>query len=229
MITPTIRAANSEADLNLAGDLIAGVLHDARPNQYLVPDLARRQPIMSGYFHLLAEHAASGAGEVLLLEKDGQIPAVTVWFDHTVNPLPLPDYDQRLAEIVPLDLRPRFAHLDKTLAENHPAQPHAYLAFVAVRRPDQGKGLGTTLLTATHDRLDKEGLPAYLEATDGINQALYRRLGYTDLGTFTLEDGSPFHAMWRLPAMPQNGGARPRQPGDLQPPEVSAALSPGVR
>jgi ribosomal protein S18 acetylase RimI-like enzyme len=229
MTAPTIRTADSEADLTIAGGLIACALHDARPNQYLVPDPARRQPIMSGYFRLLAEHAASGAGEVLLLAQDGQIHAVTVWFDHTTNPLPVPDYEPRLAEIVPLDLRPRFAHLDKTLTENHPAQPHAYLAFVAVRRPDQGKGLGTALLTATHDRLDTQGLPAYLEATDATNQALYRRLGYTDLGTFTLEDGSPFHPMWRLPATPPNAGDRPGRPGDLHTPRVSAALSPGVR
>jgi ribosomal protein S18 acetylase RimI-like enzyme len=228
MNAPTIRPADSDADLTLAGDLIAGALHDARPNQYLVPDPARRQPIMSGFFRLLAEHAACGAGEVLLLEQDGQIPAVTVWVDHTTDPLPVPDYDQRLAEIVPLELRPRFAHLDKTLAENHPVQPHAYLAFVAVRRADQGKGLGTALLTATHHRLDMQGVPAYLEATDAINQALYRRLGYTDLGTFTLEDGSPFHAMWRF-ATPPNAGVRPRRPGDRHPPGVSAALSPGVR
>jgi ribosomal protein S18 acetylase RimI-like enzyme len=226
---PTIRTADSEADLILAGDLIASSLHDARPNQYLVPDPARRQSVMSGYFRLLAEHAASGAGEVLLLEQDGQLPAVTVWFDHTTNPLPVPDYDQWLAEIAPLDLRARFAHLDKTLADNHPVQPHAYLAFVAVRRANQGKGLGPALLTATHDRLDAQGLPAYLEATDAINQALYRRLGYTDLGTFTLEDGSPFHSMWRLPVTPPNHGARPHRPGDLHTSGVSAALSPGVR
>jgi ribosomal protein S18 acetylase RimI-like enzyme len=197
MTAPVIRIADSDADIILTGDLIACAFNDARPNRYLVPDLARRQTVMSEYFRLLAGHAANGAGDVLLLERDGQIPAVTVWFNHTTSPRPFPDYDQRLKEIVPLDLHAGFAHLDKTLEENHPTKPHAYLAFVAVRRQDQGKGLGTTLLTSTHNRLDAEGLPAYLEATNATNQALYRRLGYTDLATFTLEDGSPFHSMWR--------------------------------
>jgi ribosomal protein S18 acetylase RimI-like enzyme len=200
MTAPVIRKADSDADIILTGELIACALNDSRPNKYLVPDPARRQPIMSEYFRLLAEHAANGAGDVLLLEQDGQIPAVAVWFDHTTSPSPFPDYDQRMKQIVPLDLQAGFAHLDKTLAENHPEQPHAYLAFVAVRRQDQGKGLGTTLLTATHSRLDTEGTPAYLEATDAANQALYRQLGYTDLATFTLEDGTPFHPMWRPPA-----------------------------
>jgi GNAT superfamily N-acetyltransferase len=230
MTAPTIRTAGSAADLILAGDLIARALHDARPNQYLVPDSARRQPIMSGYFRLLAEHAsAGGAGEVLLMEQDGQTLAVTVWFDHTTSPPPFPDYDERLKQIVPLDLRPRFAHLDATLAENHPAQPHAYLAFAAVRPGAQGKGLGTTLLTATHDRLDARGIPAYLEATDGGNQALYRRLGYRDLGTFTLQDGAPFHQMWR-PERPPAAVAHPRRPGSRPASTtVSAAPSPGRR
>ncbi|GAA1581113.1 GNAT family N-acetyltransferase [Actinoplanes couchii] len=197
MTAPRIRPAASTADVALVGDLIARALNDARPNRFLIPDLARRQQVMSAYFSLLAEHAAGGAGDVFLLEQNGQIPAVTVWFDHTTKPLPIPHYDQRLNEIVPPDLQARFAHLDKILEDNHPLQPHAYLAFVAVRPQDQGKGLGSALLTATHHRLDLEDRPAYLEATNSANQALYRRLGYTDLDTFTLEDGSPFHAMWR--------------------------------
>lgn len=199
MSAPEIRRAAGEADIILAGELIARSFDELPANRYLVPDLARRQPILSRYFGLVAGHAADGAGEVLLLEQDGHTRAVAVWFDHTKEAPPFVDYEERLDEFVPAELRDRFAHLDKMMEENHPEQPHAYLAFAAVRPEDQGRGLGTTLLTATHERLDAEGIDAYLEASNSHSQALYRRLGYADTGVYTLADGSPFLQMWRRP------------------------------
>jgi hypothetical protein len=51
----------------------------------------------------------------------------------------------------------------------------------------------------THARLDAEGLPAYLEATNPANQRVYRRHGYMDMNPFAilLAEGIPFYRMWR--------------------------------
>ena len=49
------------------------------------------------------------------------------------------------------------------MEKNHPAEPHFYLAFVAVAPRLQGMGLGGALLEATVKRADDRAMPAYLE------------------------------------------------------------------
>ncbi|HWS38152.1 MAG TPA: GNAT family N-acetyltransferase [Actinoplanes sp.] len=196
----TIRTAESPADVVAAAELIAFSFDDLRPNRYLVPEPESRRAIMAGYFGLAAGHAAGGAGEVHLLERDGELAATAVWFDRTGPETPFPDYDERLRQIVPIEMLPRFEHLDKTLDENHLHDPHFHLAFVAVHPDHQGQGHGTRLVEGVHRRLDENGVVSFLEATNEANQALYRRLGYVDVATVTLEDGTPFHQMRRSPA-----------------------------
>jgi hypothetical protein len=50
----------------------------------------------------------------------------------------------------------------------------------------------------TLDRCDREGLPAYLEATSERN-ALYARLGFEHLGAFTLSNRPPLWPVRRAP------------------------------
>ena len=67
---------------------------------------------------------------------------------------------------------------------------------------EQAHGLGSKLMTRTHDELDRDGTPGYLEATNVNNVRLYRRHGYVDMDPFEipLPDGTPFFRMWRKPA-----------------------------
>ena len=65
----------------------------------------------------------------------------------------------------------------------------------------QGQGLGTALLRPTLDRCDREGLPAYLEASSQRSAALYERLGFVHLGEGRIPGGPPFWPMRRPPAV----------------------------
>jgi hypothetical protein len=58
----------------------------------------------------------------------------------------------------------------------------------------------TSLLRAVLDRADREGSPAYLEATSRRNRALYERHGFVTIGELTVADCPPLYAMWRPPA-----------------------------
>jgi GNAT superfamily N-acetyltransferase len=88
-----------------------------------------------------------------------------------------------------------------TLMEHrHIREPHYYIAYVGVAPPSQGQGLGTALLQPTLERCDREGLPAYLEATSERNAALYARLGFAHLDQFTLGSSPPLWPMRRPPA-----------------------------
>ncbi|MFH8608176.1 GNAT family N-acetyltransferase [Streptomyces sp. NPDC018029] len=83
----------------------------------------------------------------------------------------------------------------------HPTdRAHEYLHLIAVHPDRQGEGLGTALVTAVLDRCDREGLHAYLEASNTRSRDLYTRLGFAFMGTtLDLPDGPRMWPMWREP------------------------------
>ncbi|MFF6997243.1 GNAT family N-acetyltransferase [Streptomyces sp. NPDC008313] len=83
----------------------------------------------------------------------------------------------------------------------HPAdRAHEYLWMIGVAPGHQGEGLGTALVRHVLDRCDREGLPAYLEASSARSRRLYESLGFAFTGrTVDLPDGPPMWPMWREP------------------------------
>lgn len=85
------------------------------------------------------------------------------------------------------------------MEHRHLREPHYYIPYVGVVPEAQGQGLGTVLLEATLERCDRERTPAYLEASNERNAALYARLGFEHLGEFTLGSSPPLWPMRREP------------------------------
>jgi ribosomal protein S18 acetylase RimI-like enzyme len=85
------------------------------------------------------------------------------------------------------------------MERDHERRPHWYILAVGVRPEDQGRGLGTALLTPTLARCDTEGLPAYLEASSERSAALYERLGFEHVGELRLGGSPPVWRMLRSP------------------------------
>ena len=86
------------------------------------------------------------------------------------------------------------------LERNHPFEPdHLHLALLGVVPDHQGTGIGSALLRSVLDRADREGTPAYLEATSDRNRALYERHGFVALRQLQVLDCPPLTAMWREP------------------------------
>jgi GNAT superfamily N-acetyltransferase len=82
-----------------------------------------------------------------------------------------------------------------------PEQPHAHLVFIGTDPDRQGEGLGSELLRRTLPRLDRRGIPAYLEASTLRSRALYLRHGFVDMDEMRMpDDGPPLWRMWRDPA-----------------------------
>jgi ribosomal protein S18 acetylase RimI-like enzyme len=86
--------------------------------------------------------------------------------------------------------------------QRHISEPHYYIAYVGVAPEAQGHGFGTRLLQPTLDRCDREGLPAYLEATSARNRALYERLGFEVQGELRVGGSPPLWPMRRPPTRP---------------------------
>ena len=83
----------------------------------------------------------------------------------------------------------------------HPREPeHWYLPFIGVDPEWQGRGIGTALLRPVLERCDRDGLPAYLEASSPRNRACYERNGFRVVEEYRLgRDGPPGWRMWREP------------------------------
>jgi GNAT superfamily N-acetyltransferase len=129
--------------------------------------------------------------------------AVALWLPAGPGaPGPPPGYRQLLAAAT-APWTGRFAVFDEVLENHHPADvPHQHLAILAVRPGCQGQGIGTALLTGRHVDLDRDGPPAYPEASSPRARDLYLRHGYTlrPDAPFRLPGGPPFWPMWREPA-----------------------------
>jgi GNAT superfamily N-acetyltransferase len=72
----------------------------------------------------------------------------------------------------------RAAGLGAAIEWRHLRERHYYVRDVGVHPNMQGRGLGSILLGPTLERCDREGLPAYLEASSERSATLYERLGF---------------------------------------------------
>jgi GNAT superfamily N-acetyltransferase len=104
-----------------------------------------------------------------------------------------------MARAVRLTL-PRLLRFLSFLEAHHPHEPHFYLPLVGVEPVAQGRGMGSALLAPVLERCDREGLPAYLEASSERSRALYLRYGFEVIEEVNLpDDGPPEWLMWREP------------------------------
>jgi ribosomal protein S18 acetylase RimI-like enzyme len=85
------------------------------------------------------------------------------------------------------------------LEQVHPHdQPHYYLSLLGTDPQQRGHGHGLGLLADNLVRIDEEGMPAYLEASNPANVELYRRYGFEVVNSVQPSDGAPEVAtMWR--------------------------------
>lgn len=88
-----------------------------------------------------------------------------------------------------------------SLAEKkHPKEPHYYLLAIGVDPERQGQGIGSTLLAPMAERLDREGVPGFLESSKERNIPLYERFGFKVTEPYDLPHGGPrIWPMWRDP------------------------------
>jgi GNAT superfamily N-acetyltransferase len=81
--------------------------------------------------------------------------------------------------------------------EFHPTDDHWYLPLTGVDPVAQGRGLGSALLRHALKTCDRDGLPAYLEATSPRNRDLYARHGFNTVGIIQAGTSPPLWAMLR--------------------------------
>jgi ribosomal protein S18 acetylase RimI-like enzyme len=81
-----------------------------------------------------------------------------------------------------------------------PRQRHWYLATLGTDPDRQRTGVGSALMQAVLDRIDDEGVPAYLESSKESNLAFYGSHGFAVTGEIHTPRGGPtLWLMWREP------------------------------
>jgi len=82
--------------------------------------------------------------------------------------------------------------------EHHPkGPPHYYLSLWGTHRDHAGRGVGSALIRDNLARIDREGMPAYVESSNPANLPRYEALGFTQTGEFGPDGGPVVTTMWR--------------------------------
>ncbi|MER7015486.1 GNAT family N-acetyltransferase [Saccharopolyspora sp. NPDC000359] len=164
--------------------------------RWLAPDQQHRHRVYREWFGMVVPRAER-IGEVVV-GADGL--AVQVWLPGRDGPPSLLDEDgnRRLAELAGPRAE-RFREFGALAEAQHPAQPHQYLAMIAVDPSAQSTGVGGAELRRALQRWDAQGLPSYLEASSARSRNLYLRLGFRDTGAPMVlpHDGPTMYPMWR--------------------------------
>lgn len=189
-----------EGDIDILSQVIADAFFDLAVSQWLVPDPDARRAIFPPYFRIYVEHAMADGLVLTTPTRD----ATALWLP--IGPdgpgAPPDGYHERLAAVTGPHLD-RFQALDEGFDTHHPAGvPHHHLAVIAVRPDQQRLGIGTAMLHARHAILDRDGIPAYLEASDLDKREIYRKHGYVVRpdAPIRLPGGGPeLWPMWREP------------------------------
>lgn len=93
----------------------------------------------------------------------------------------------------------RFGAMMEWRHMRHMRVPHYYVRDIGVHPDRQGRGLGSALMRPTLERCDREGLAAYIEASNERSAALYERLGFQLVEELRVGGSPPLRLMIRPP------------------------------
>ncbi len=191
------------ADVKPLATVMARAFYDDPPFIWMLPDSATRLERVRRFFATFTRGEALAHGGVDVACVGSQIAGAAIW-------LPPGHWAPGLAG--QLRTLPGFvrafgrrlgaaAALGQAMARAHPRDPHWYLCAIGVDPARQGTGLAGALLGSRLGQCDRDGQPAYLEATKATSVPLYQHFGFQPLGNPELPGGAPpLTAMWRPPA-----------------------------
>jgi ribosomal protein S18 acetylase RimI-like enzyme len=123
---------------------------------------------------------ARAHAEVLVATAGGALAGALVATPPGRFPLPAPRVADALRCVIGQGWRVtrRWEQVFEALCALHPNQPHWYLAALGVDPSQRGRGFGAALLAHWLARVDRDALPAYLEADSERSVAFYERAGF---------------------------------------------------
>jgi GNAT superfamily N-acetyltransferase len=182
-------------------DVMVGAFYDDPLWSWAFPDPLARRDQQRHLWDLVVD----GAARYPWVWLDSGVSAASVWippegteFSDDVTER----FEPLLHELLGSDA-PRVLETLELLEHAHPrSEPHFYLSLLGTRPDRRGHGFGLTLLAENLRTIDGIRAPAYLEASNTANVALYERHGFEVLSSFQAPHHGPeVVTMWR-PAAP---------------------------
>jgi ribosomal protein S18 acetylase RimI-like enzyme len=174
---------------------LAAAFYDDPVFRWFARDDRRRRDMLPGFFDVFVSAYLTNGDTY----ADADVLGAALWAAPGTDPVAdEPVCIQRLEEIAGIDA-PRLFEVVELFEAQAPQEPHYHLQFLGVRPERQGAGLGGALIAPMLARCDRDGTPAYLEATSDRNRALYERHGFRAHGAIALPNGPDVWRMWRDP------------------------------
>jgi GNAT superfamily N-acetyltransferase len=193
-MSPRVRTADEVAT---AVEILVDAFYDDPTWSSVFPDPDRRQ----SQHGLLWRALVDGAMRYESVWLNGDATATAVWIPPGGTEM-TPEREAELmadfAEVLSPDELARVPGVMAAFDEAHPHhEPHFTLSLLGTRTTRRGEGRGLRLLKETLTVVDDAGMPAYLEASNPANIALYQRYGFEPFGSFALPGGADVATMWR--------------------------------
>ncbi len=198
LAAPALRQATAE-DVRRLSTVLAEAFFDDPVFGWLMPEDSRRLARLRRYFGIELRHYTLPRGRVWTTsDLSGaalSLPPGAWRAPPHVTLMEGGAFGIRLSRAARMGAAMEWRHTRK------PRGPHYYVRDIGVHPDSQGKGLGSALLHPTLERCDREGLPAYLEASSERSAALYERLGFQLTDELRIGGSPPLRLMLR-PAHP---------------------------
>ena len=189
-------------DLDASATLFGAAFEDTPQWRWMIEDDETRSDVLPAFFKASLRHTLR-RGRLVLAERvsTGSLAGVAAWLPPGRWQVPAwrgsaappggPPPGGRAARA---ECATRGRAIDSAAKAAHPAEPHWYLAGVAVSPSAQGEWIGSQLIRDGLDRLDG---PAYLECEEAL-VSYYERFGFRVTQRIDPGDSVPVQiGMWR--------------------------------
>ena len=191
-----VRKATGD-DRSALVESLTAVFHHDPVFMWWVPDPQRRPQILRSFFEVVID-VNQPHDELYVTEPDPV--SVAVWVPPGCQPSG--DAAEQMVRWMidaAAETADRLVAVLERMDQVHPHDPHAYLFFLATLPQWQSRGIGSAVMRKVLDRCDRDGIPAYLEASNVDSRRLYLRHGFQVTGEIRLPDGPSMWPMWRKP------------------------------
>ncbi len=196
---PALRKATVQ-DIGHLANVLADAFFDDPVFGWLMPEDSKRHARLRRYFGIELRHYTLPHGHVWTTDD---LAGVAMNLPPGAWRAPT---HVTLLEGRPFGIHlPRAARIGAAMEWSHMRrlrEPHYYVRDIGVQPEMQGRGLGSTLMGPTLEQCDREGLPAYIEASSVRSAALYERLGFEHIGELHVGTSPPLWLMLRPAAQP---------------------------
>lgn len=154
---------------------------------WALPDAGTRDDACAAWLGPSLDRYLAG-GRVHVSRRAGAVVGVAAWRLPSGPPPPesLPSPAAVLALLVGSERAAEILAALSRTAPLAPAEPAAYLNYIAVAPEHQGRGIGAALLDAGVAQARRDGLGTYLATSDPRNLPFYERAGFVRSGEVDL-------------------------------------------